>query len=103
MAKTTLNNITNNVNTVKIKALVTDLYYLSVQDITTVSNVDISALYNAETFMSLLNETTAVTKELGFFQNSLNLLVNNHYISDMEAATAKVVTFHINKDILELL
>lgn len=103
MAKTTLNNITNNVNTVKIKALVTDLYYLSVQDITTVSNVDVSALYNAETFMSLLNETTAVTKELGFFQNSLNLLVNNHYISDMEAATAKVVTFHINKDILELL
>lgn len=104
IVKTNLNNITAK-NTIKIKALVTDLYTLSIQDITTIANVDVSSLYNSDTFTSLLNENAnvSVSKDLGFFQNSLDYLVTNHYITSMEAATAKVVTLHIDKDILALL
>lgn len=104
IARQNINSI-NTAATVKIKALVTDLYTLSVQDITTVSNVDVSALYNSDTFTSLLNENAnvSVSKDLGFFQNSLDYLVANHCITSMEAATAKVVTLHIDKDILALL
>ena len=104
IVKTNLNNITAK-NTIKIKALVTDLYTLSIQDITTIANVDVSSLYNSDTFTSLLNENAnvSVSKDLGFFQNSLDYLVTNHCITSMEAATAKVVTLHIDKDILALL
>ena len=104
IVKTNLNNITAK-NTIKIKALVTDLYTLSIQDITTIANVDVSSLYNSDTFTSLLNENAnvSVSKDLGFFQNSLDYLVTNHCITSMEAATAKVVTLYIDKDILALL
>ena len=104
IVKTNLNNITAK-NTIKIKALVTDLYTLSIQDITTIANVDVSSLYNSDTFTSLLNENAnvSVSKDLGFFQNSLDYLVTNHCITSMEAATAKVVTFFVDREILELL
>ena len=90
-------------NAIQIQALVTDLYSLSVQDVIVEENMDARKLYKSENFMSLLNETVSVTKDLGCFENSFNTLVSNHYISSMEAATAKVVTFSVNRDILELL
>ena len=100
-------NITNiaAANNIKVKALITDLYTLNVQDITTIANIDVFPLYNAETFISLINENAnvTVTKDLGFFKNSLDYLGANHCVSTMEAATAKVVTFYVDRDILTLL
>lgn len=95
--------IPNSKNIITIKALVTDLYSLSVQDVIVEENMDARKLYKSENFMSLLNETVSVTKDLGCFENSFNTLVSNHYISSMEAATAKVVIFYIDREVLELL
>ena len=102
IARQNINSITTN-NTVKIKALITDLYSLSVQDVIVEENMDARKLYKSENFMSLLNETVSVTKDLGCFENSFNTLVSNHYISSMEAATAKVVTFYVDRSVLALL
>lgn len=105
IARQNINFNTDSLNTIQIKALVTDLYSLSVQDITTIADVDMSPLYNSDTFMSFINENAnvTVTKDLGFFKNSLDYLVANHCVSTMEAATAKVVTFYVDRDILTLL
>ena len=86
-----------------VKALVTDLYNLSVQDIIVNNNINIKKLYKSEVFLSLLNESTTVTKDLGSFKNSFDILVANNYISTLEAATAKVVTFYVDREVLELL
>lgn len=87
-----------------VKALVTDLYNLSVQDIiVNNNNINIKKLYKSEVFLSLLNESTTVTKDLGSFKNSFDILVANNYISTLEAATAKVVTFSVDREILKLL
>ena len=94
----------NSNNTIKIQALVTDLFSLSVQDIVINDNtINVKKLYKSEIFMSLINDTTAVSQELGSFKNSFNTLVSNNYISSLEAATAKVVTFNVNREVLELL
>lgn len=95
--------IPNSKNIITIKALVTDLYSLSVQDIIVNNNINIKKLYKSEVFLSLLNESTTVTKDLGSFKNSLDFLVSNNYISSLEAATAKVVTFYVDREVLELL
>ena len=95
--------IPNSKNIITIKALVTDLYSLSVQDIIVNNNINIKKLYKSEVFLSLLNESTTVTKDLGSFKNSFDILVANNYISTLEAATAKVVTFSVDREILELL
>ena len=94
---------TNHTNYIEIKALVTDLYNLSVQDIIVNNNINIKKLYKSEVFLSLLNESATVTKDLGSFKNSFDILVANNYISTLEAATAKVVTFSVSREILELL
>ena len=94
--------IPNSKNIITIKALVTDLYSLSVQDVIVEENMD-RKLYKSENFMSLLNETVVVSKELGCFETSLDFLVSNNYISSLEAATAKVVTFYVDREVLELL
>lgn len=86
-----------------VKALVTDLYNLSVQDIIVNNNINIKKLYKSEVFLSLLNESTTVTKDLGSFKNSFDILVANNYISTLEAATAKVVTFSVDRELLKLL
>lgn len=86
-----------------VKALVTDLYNLSVQDIIVNNNINIKKLYKSEVFLSLLNESTTVTKDLDSFKNSFDILVANNYISTLEAATAKVVTFSVDREILKLL
>ena len=99
----TSNNFSNTINTIHIKALVTDLYSLSVQDIIVNNNINIKKLYKSEVFISLLNESTTVTKDLGSFKNSFDILVANNYISTLEAATAKVVTFSVDREILKLL
>ena len=105
MVKSNNNIINNKNNDIIIEALVTDLYSLSVQDIraTNIEDNIVKKLYRSEIFMPLLNESVNVTQDLGFFQNSLDILVNNNYISTMEAATAKVVSFSVDRDILELL
>ena len=95
--------IPNSKNIITIKALVTDLYSLSVQDIIVNNNINIKKLYKSEVFLSLLNESTTVTKDLGSFKNSFDILVANNYISTLEAATAKVVTFSVDREILKLL
>lgn len=96
--------IPNSKNIITIKALVTDLYILSVKDIkANIKDNNIKKLYRSEVFMTLLNESVRVSKELGIFQNSFDTLVANKYISTMEAATAKVVTFNVDRDILTLL
>lgn len=98
----TINNSSN--RKIIIKALVTDLYgSLSVQDIIAEENIETKKLYKSETFLSLINNIITVSQELGGFQASFDLLVKNRYISAMEAATAKVVSFSIDRDILELL
>ena len=94
--------IPNSKNIITIKALVTDLYSLSVQDVIVEENME-RKLYKSENFMSLLNETVVVSKELGCFETSLDFLVSNNYISSLEAATAKVVTFYVDREVLELL
>ena len=86
-----------------VKALVTDLYNLSVQDIIVNNNINIKKLYKSEVFLSLLNESTTVTNDLGSFKNSFDILVANNYISTLEAATTKVVTFSVDREILKLL
>ena len=104
IAKTSSNVINNKNNNVFVEALVTDLYSLSVQDVkANIEDNKIKKLYRSEIFMTLLNESVNVVQELGRFQASFDLLVKNNYISSMEAATAKVVTFSVDREILELL
>lgn len=103
IAKTSNNVINDKNNNVFVKALVTDLYSLSVQDVIVEKNMNPRKLYKSEKFMSLLNETVVITKELGVFQASFDLLVKNKYISAIEAATAKVVTFYVDREVLSLL
>lgn len=103
IAKTSSNVINNKNNNVFVEALVTDLYNLSVQDIIVNDNINIKKLYKSEVFLSLLDESTTVTKDLGSFKNSFDILVTNNCISTLEAATAKVVTFYVDREVLELL
>lgn len=104
IARQNINFNTDSLNTIQIKALVTDLYSLSVQDVkANIEDNNIKKLYRSEVFMTLLNESVRVSKELGIFQNSFDTLVANKYISTMEAATAKVVTFDVDREVLLLL